>query len=72
VAFSPDGSLLASASGDETIKCWDLKTHTPVKTLRCERPYENMNIAGVKGLTEAQIMTLKTLGAVNTDISKNR
>lgn len=71
VAFSPDGRLLASASGDETIKCWDLQTYTPVKTLMCERPYESMNITGVKGLTEAQIMTLKTLGAVNTDISKN-
>ncbi|AFZ01303.1 hypothetical protein [Calothrix sp. PCC 6303] len=30
----------------------------------CDRPYENMNITGVKGLTDAEISTLKALGAV--------
>jgi hypothetical protein len=29
-----------------------------------ERPYENMNITGITGLTEAEITTLKALGAV--------
>jgi hypothetical protein len=28
------------------------------------RPYEGMNITGIKGLTEQQKVTLKTLGAV--------
>jgi hypothetical protein len=28
------------------------------------RPYERMNITGVKGLTEAQKATLKALGAI--------
>jgi WD40 repeat protein len=32
-------------------------------TLQVPRPYEGMNIAGVKGLTEATIKTLLTLGA---------
>jgi hypothetical protein len=27
-------------------------------------PYENMNITGIKGLTDAEISTLKALGAV--------
>jgi hypothetical protein len=29
-----------------------------------DRPYEGMNITGVKGLTPATIATLKALGAV--------
>jgi hypothetical protein len=33
-------------------------------TLRSDRLYERMNIAGVTGLTEAQKATLKALGAV--------
>ncbi|NQE38019.1 AAA-like domain-containing protein [Microcoleus asticus] len=33
VAFSPDGLTLASASGDNTIKLWNLQTGKPIKTL---------------------------------------
>ncbi|MGD2182528.1 NB-ARC domain-containing protein [Lusitaniella coriacea] len=64
VAFSPDGKTLASGSQDETIKLWDIETGQCLKTLQAERPYEGMNIAGIRGLTEAQRMTLKALGAV--------
>jgi WD40 repeat protein len=64
VAFTPDNQNLASASNDGTIKLWDLKTGTCIRTLRSDRPYERMNITGVSGLTEAQKATLKALGAI--------
>ncbi|MEG4200395.1 WD40 domain-containing protein [Microcoleus sp. Pol12A5] len=64
VAFSPDGQTLASSSQDETIKLWDAVTAKCIKTLPIPKPYEGMKMTGVKGLTEATIATLKTLGAV--------
>jgi WD40 repeat protein len=62
--FSPSRQTLGSSSHDETIKIWDIETGECLKTLRSDRPYENMNITGVKGLTDAEIATLKALGAV--------
>ncbi|NEZ55383.1 NB-ARC domain-containing protein [Adonisia turfae] len=64
VEFSPDGRYLVSCSEDETIRLWDLKTGICTKVLRPQRPYENMNITNVVGLTVAQRNTLKALGAV--------
>lgn len=65
VAFSPDGQILASGSEDETIKLWDVNTGICIQTLRCDRPYEGLNIAGVTGITDAQKITLKALGAID-------
>jgi WD40 repeat protein len=64
IAISPDNSILASGSEDQTIKLWNLQTGTLVKTLRCIRPYEGMNIKNITGLKDAQKLILKSLGAV--------
>jgi WD40 repeat protein len=64
VAFSPHGKFLASGSHDGAIKFWDIQTGECIKTLYNDRPYEHMNITGIKGLTEAQKITLRALGAI--------
>jgi WD40 repeat protein/transcriptional regulator with XRE-family HTH domain len=64
VAFSPASSLIASGSYDGTIKFWDAATGRCVNTLQRERPYENMDITSVGGLSSAQRAMLRTLGAI--------
>ncbi|TFI54554.1 NACHT domain-containing protein [Mastigocladus laminosus UU774] len=64
VAFSPNGQTLASGSQDDTIKIWDVNSGECIKTLRNERPYEGTNINGIQGITQAQKISLKALGAV--------
>ncbi|MEO1349680.1 MAG: NB-ARC domain-containing protein [Cyanobacteria bacterium J06635_15] len=59
-------SILASSSFNGPIRLWDTQTAKCLKTLRPDRPYEGMNITGVKGLSEAQKATLQVLGAITT------
>lgn len=63
IRFSPDGSVLASGSQDGVIHCWQPETGACLQTLRGQRPYENLNITGAIGLTQAQRDSLKLLGA---------
>jgi WD40 repeat protein len=58
--------ILASGSYDGTIRLWDVQTGACLTMFRPDRLYEGMNIAGMTGLAEGAISTLKSLGAIHT------
>ena len=59
---------IISCGDDELIKIWGATNRKLQRTIVLERPYENMNITGVKGLTDSQKITLQTLGAIEENI----
>ncbi len=63
---SPDGRRIASCGDDGAIRIWNLQTSEHLRTLRRDRPYERLNITGIKGLTAAQRTSLQALGAIET------
>jgi WD40 repeat protein/transcriptional regulator with XRE-family HTH domain len=61
---SPDGQRLASCGDDGAIQVCDITSGEHLRSLRRDRPYERLNITGVRGLTEAQRGSLLALGAI--------
>jgi len=64
MSLSPDERLIASYGDEGGILIWDAHTGEWLKTLRRDRPYERMDIAGIRGLNDAQKATLHALGAI--------
>jgi len=64
LALSQDAKTLISGSWDETLRCWDIATGKCWQTLRSLLPYKGMIIDDVIDLTEAEIISLKALGAI--------
>ncbi len=63
---------MASCGDDGAITLWDAATGTLLHTLRRDRPYERLNIAGVHGLTETQKAKLRSLGAHESVVTTQR
>jgi WD40 repeat protein len=62
--LSPDGSTLASCGDDGAIVFWDAQSGQMRRRRRRDRPYERLDITAVKGLTPAQLASLRELGAI--------
>ncbi|WP_016950520.1 hypothetical protein [Anabaena sp. PCC 7108] len=63
VTWNGDSQTLASGSNDKTMKLWNLQSGDCIATFD-HRLYAGLKIQGVKGLSRAEILTLKALGAV--------
>ena len=69
--LNPDGKVVASTGEDGEIMLWELHSHRHLVTLRRDRPYERRNITGTTGLSEAQRVILRLLGAVDGKAAKS-
>ncbi|MEH2092832.1 WD40 repeat domain-containing protein [Nostoc sp.] len=67
IAFSPDGKTLFTSGYEKIVKQWDFETGNCLQTLRPARPHEGMIITEAIGLAEAEVATLKVLGALEVN-----
>jgi WD40 repeat protein len=70
VAMSADGDMFASSDDEGTTILWDIQAGVALRRLTPDRPYERMNIVGIKGINAAQRAALKALGAVEHEESR--
>jgi WD40 repeat protein len=64
VALSADGRLLVSGGFDGLVRVWEAHSGTSLHTLRSDRRYERLDITGLTGITTAQRVALRALGAL--------
>ena len=67
VLFNHLSTLLASCGDDQTVRLWNILEGKCIKVLRNNRPYENMNMTNVSGLSKPQTNILLWLGAIKED-----
>ncbi len=65
--FNADATRLVTGGPYGSCQVWDLTTHQVLVHLQIARPYEGLRIRDAKGLTEAQRVSLRCLGAVESD-----
>jgi WD40 repeat protein len=64
VALSADGQLVATGGDDGTVRLWETSSGALRSVSRVERRFEDLDITGLTGITDAQRGTLLTLGAI--------
>jgi WD40 repeat protein len=67
LTFSPDGVVLVNGCHDGTLRLWDMPTGQCLRVLRVPGPYAGMDITRATGITEAQRVALRALGAVGSE-----
>ena len=72
IALTPDRQTLVSSSTDGTIRLWDIKTGQTRKLLRPQRPYEEMNIADVRGVNNSPKKHIDSFGSKRLNLSSRR
>ncbi|MBV7337273.1 WD40 repeat domain-containing protein [Chloroflexi bacterium TSY] len=70
IAYSPDGHMIVTAAQDGAARIWDIATGQCLKILRPPRLYEDTNITGVTGISDAQKAALSALGAVDHELAE--
>ncbi|PSN14175.1 hypothetical protein C7271_21875, partial [filamentous cyanobacterium CCP5] len=64
VAFSPDGQTILSGSADQTVRLWEAATGRCLQVID-HRLCAGLRFVGASGLTEAQQIALRGMGAVD-------
>ncbi len=63
LVFSTDDQFLISSGDNGSVQIWQVETGESFRVIKLPNLYAGMNLAGVKGMTEAQQAMLVNLGA---------